>query len=193
MDERVRERIIAEARGNPLALLELPRDPAAAEGGFGRPDARAPSGHIEQSFVRRVQSLPMPTQKLLLAAAAEPVGDKALLIRAARRMGITPDVAAHAEAEGLIEIGTRVRFRHPADALGRLSRRRHRRPPARLTALSPRRPIRSPIRIVVRGMVPTPPSAPMTRWPTNSNGRPTGPRRGVASPPRRRSWSGRRS
>ncbi len=113
MDERVRERIVAEARGNPLALLELPRDPAAAEGGFGRPHARAPSSHIEQSFVRRVQSLPTPTQKLLLAAAAEPVGDKALLIRAARRMGITPDVAAHAEAEGLIEIGTRVRFRHP--------------------------------------------------------------------------------
>jgi DNA-binding CsgD family transcriptional regulator len=113
LDERVRDRIIAEARGNPLALLELPRDPAASEGGFGRPDARGPAGHIEQSFVRRVQSLPMPTQKLLLAAAAEPVGDKALLIRAARRLGISPDVAAYAEAEGLIEIGTRVRFRHP--------------------------------------------------------------------------------
>ena len=113
LDERVRERIIAEARGNPLALLELPRDPAAAEGGFGRPGTRAPSGRIEQSFVRRVQSLPMPTQKLLLTAAAEPVGDKALLIRAARRLGISSDVAAHAEAEGLIEIGTRVRFRHP--------------------------------------------------------------------------------
>ena len=113
LDERVRERIIAEARGNPLALLELPRDPAATEGGFGRPDARGPSGHLQQSFVRRVQSLPMPTQKLLLAAAAEPVGDKALLIRAAKRMGITPDVAAHAEAAGLIEIGARVRFRHP--------------------------------------------------------------------------------
>jgi DNA-binding CsgD family transcriptional regulator/tetratricopeptide (TPR) repeat protein len=113
LDERVRERIIAEARGNPLALLELPRDPATGEGGFGRPGARAPSSQIEQSFVRRVQSLPMPTQKLLLTAAAEPVGDKALLIRAARRLGISPDVAAHAEAEGLIEIGTRVRFRHP--------------------------------------------------------------------------------
>jgi DNA-binding CsgD family transcriptional regulator/tetratricopeptide (TPR) repeat protein len=113
LDDRVRERIIAEARGNPLALLELPRDPAAAEGGYGRPDARAPSSHLEQSFVRRVKSLPAPTQKLLLAAAAEPVGDKALLIRAARRLGITPDDAAHAEADGLIEIGTRVRFRHP--------------------------------------------------------------------------------
>lgn len=113
MDERVRDRIIAEARGNPLALLELPRDPAASQGGFGRPDARPPAGHIEQSFVRRVQSLPTPTQRLLLAAAAEPVGDKALLIRAARSLGITTDVAAHAEAEGLLEIGTRVRFRHP--------------------------------------------------------------------------------
>ena len=113
LDDRVRERIIAEARGNPLALRELPRDPAAAEGGFGRPGTRAPSGRIEQSFVRRVQSLPAPTQTLLLTAAAEPVGDKALLIRAARRLGISADVAAHAEAEGLIEIGTRVRFRHP--------------------------------------------------------------------------------
>ncbi len=113
MDDRVRERIIAEARGNPLALRELPRDPAAVGGGFGRPEPRAPFGHIEQSFVRRVRSLPEPTQRLLLTAAAEPVGDKALLIRAAHRMGISPEVAAHAEAEGLIEIGTRVRFRHP--------------------------------------------------------------------------------
>jgi DNA-binding CsgD family transcriptional regulator len=113
MDERVRDRIIAEARGNPLALLELPLDPAAAEGGFGRPDARPPSSRIEQSFLRRIQSLPMPTQRLLLTAAAEPVGDKALLIRAARSLGLSADVAAHAEAEGLIEIDTRVRFRHP--------------------------------------------------------------------------------
>jgi DNA-binding CsgD family transcriptional regulator len=113
LDDRVRERIIAEARGNPLALLELPRDPAAMEGGFGRPDARAPASHIEMSFLRRIQSLPMPTQRLLLTAAAEPVGDKALLIRAARSLGISADVAADAESEGLIEIDTRVRFRHP--------------------------------------------------------------------------------
>jgi DNA-binding CsgD family transcriptional regulator len=113
LDERVRDRIVAEARGNPLALLELPRDPAATEGGFGRPDARPPAGQVEQSFVRRVQSLPIPTQRLLLTAAAEPVGDTALLIRAADRLGISADVAAPAEAAGLIEIGARVRFRHP--------------------------------------------------------------------------------
>jgi DNA-binding CsgD family transcriptional regulator/tetratricopeptide (TPR) repeat protein len=113
LDERVRDRIVAEARGNPLALLELPRDPATAEGGFGRPDGRPPAGRVEQSFLRRVQSLPIPTQRWLLTAAAEPVGDTALLIRAADRLGISADVAAPAEAAGLIEIGTRVRFRHP--------------------------------------------------------------------------------
>ncbi|MGV0792023.1 AAA family ATPase [Mycolicibacterium sp. XJ1819] len=113
MDERVRDRIIAEARGNPLALLELPRDPAATEGGYGRPESRPPAGHIEHSFVRRVQSLPVPTRRLLLAAAADPVGDTALLSRAVDRLGISVDVAAPAEAAGLIEIGARVRFRHP--------------------------------------------------------------------------------
>jgi DNA-binding CsgD family transcriptional regulator len=113
LDERVRDRIVAEARGNPLALLELPHDPAATHGGFGRPDGHRPAGRVEQSFLRRVQSLPVPTQRLLLTAAAEPVGDTSLLIRAADRLGISADVAAPAEAAGLIEIGTRVRFRHP--------------------------------------------------------------------------------
>jgi hypothetical protein len=192
MDERVRERIIAEARGNPLALLELPRDPAAAEGGFGRPDARGPSGHIEQSFVRRVQSLPMPTQRLLLAAAAEPVGDKALLIRAARRMGITPDVAAQAEAEGLIEIGTRVRFRHPlmrsaAYLAADIDDRRQ----AHRALAEETDPQADPDRRAWHGA--NAPSAPTTRWQMNSNDRRTGPRREVVLPPRRRSWNGRRS
>jgi len=113
LDERVRDRIVAEARGNPLALLELPRDPVAAEGGFGRLDTRPAAGHVEQSFMRRIESLPVPTQRLLLAAAAEPVGDMALLIRAAEHLGLSPDDAADAEAAGLIEIGARVRFRHP--------------------------------------------------------------------------------
>ena len=113
LDERVRDRIIAEARGNPLALMELPRDPAASEGGYGRPNSRPPAGHIEQSFIRRVQSLPVLTRRLLLTAAADPMGDTTLLIRAAGRLGISADAAAPAEAAGLIEIGARVRFRHP--------------------------------------------------------------------------------
>ncbi|MCX4766775.1 AAA family ATPase [Streptomyces sp. NBC_01275] len=116
LDQRVRDRIVAESRGNPLALLELPRGLTAAElaGGFGRPDASPLSSQIEQGFLRRVQSLPAETQRLLCTAAAEPVGDVTLLRRAAERLGIDADAAAsHADAAELITLGTRVRFRHP--------------------------------------------------------------------------------
>jgi len=115
LDERVRERIIAETRGNPLALLELPRGLSAVElaGGFGRPDALPLTSRIEQSFVRRLESLPKTTQTLLTTAAAEPVGDVTLLWQAAERLGIGADAAAPAEAAELIELGSRVRFRHP--------------------------------------------------------------------------------
>jgi len=115
LDERVRDRIVAEARGNPLALLELPLGLTAAElaGGFGLPGARPLRSAIEQSFLRRVQSLPLETQRLLLAAAAEPTGDVPLLWRAAERLGIGDGAAAPAEAAGLIEFDVRVRFRHP--------------------------------------------------------------------------------
>ena len=115
LDERVRDRIVAEANGNPLALLELPKGLTAAElaGGFGRPDARPVANRIEQSFLRRVRALPVETQRLLLAAAADPVGDVPLLWRAAEVLGISADAAAPAETDGLIELGARVRFRHP--------------------------------------------------------------------------------
>ncbi|XVV09823.1 LuxR C-terminal-related transcriptional regulator [Actinoplanes sp. CA-131856] len=115
MDQRVRDRIVAETQGNPLALLELPRGltPAELAGGFGRPDARPLAGQIEQSFLRRVGALPPGTQRLLLIAAAEPVGDVTLLTRAAERLGIDVAAASAAEAAGLITIGARVRFHHP--------------------------------------------------------------------------------
>jgi DNA-binding CsgD family transcriptional regulator len=115
IDKRVKDRIVAETRGNPLALLELPRGltPAELAGGFGRPDARPLESQIEQSFLRRIGSLPIATQRLLLAAAAEPVGDVPLLMRVAERLAIRPEAAAAAEAAGLIEFGARVRFRHP--------------------------------------------------------------------------------
>jgi DNA-binding CsgD family transcriptional regulator len=115
LDERVRDRIIAETRGNPLALLEVPRGwtPAELAGGFGLSDVRHLTGRIEQSFLRRLQSLPSQTQQLLLTAAAEPIGDASLLWRAADRLGIPPDAARPAEEAGLIELGIRVRFHHP--------------------------------------------------------------------------------
>ena len=113
LDERVRERIVAETRGNPLALLELPRalTPAELAGGFGLPDAPGLAGRIEDSFRRRLAGLPAETQRLLLVAAAEPVGDPVLLWRAAERLGIGVQAAGHTDA--LLEIGARVTFRHP--------------------------------------------------------------------------------
>ncbi|MCO1659929.1 helix-turn-helix transcriptional regulator [Pseudonocardia humida] len=115
LDERVRDRIVAETRGNPLALLELPRGRTAAElaGGFVRPDARPLAGRIEQSFLRRIGTLPASTRRLLLVAAAEPVGDVPLLRRVAERLGIEIGAVVAAEAVGLIELGARVRFHHP--------------------------------------------------------------------------------
>jgi DNA-binding CsgD family transcriptional regulator len=113
LDERVRERIVAETRGNPLALLELPRGltPAELAGGFGLLDAPELPGQIEESFCRRLVGLPADTQRLLLVAAADPVGDPVLVWRAAERLGI--GVQAAAETDGLLTIGARATFRHP--------------------------------------------------------------------------------
>jgi DNA-binding CsgD family transcriptional regulator len=113
LDARVRERIVAETRGNPLALLELPRGSTSAElaGGFGLPDALGLSGRIEDSFQRRVVRLPADTRRLLLVAAAEPVGDPVLVWRAAGRLGIGHQAAS--ETDGLLAIGASVTFRHP--------------------------------------------------------------------------------
>ena len=90
LDERVRSRIVAETRGNPLALLELPRamTPAELAGGYGVPEAMPMASRIEQGFRRRLESLPPETRRLLLTAAAEPVGDATLVWRAAERLGI---------------------------------------------------------------------------------------------------------
>lgn len=115
LDERVRDRIVAETQGNPLALLELPRDMTAEElaGGFGWPDGGRLAGQIEQTFLRRVQQLPAHTQTLLLTAATDPLGDVTLLARAAQQLGIPMHAIAPAEAADLVELSTRVRFRHP--------------------------------------------------------------------------------
>jgi DNA-binding CsgD family transcriptional regulator len=115
LDARVRDRIIAETGGNPLALLELPRGRRVAElsGGFGVPDAPALCGRIQDTFRRRLEALPADTRRLLLIAAAEPVGDPVLLWRAAGRLGIGAEAAAAAEADGLLSVADRVFFRHP--------------------------------------------------------------------------------
>jgi len=115
LDERVQDRILAETHGNPLALLELPRglSPAQLAGGFGLTGAQAVPARIEESYRRRVEALPADTRLLLLVAAAEPVGDPVLVRAAAARLGIGASAATAAGTDGLVEIGTRVRFRHP--------------------------------------------------------------------------------
>jgi DNA-binding CsgD family transcriptional regulator len=115
LDESVLEQIVAETGGNPLALLELPRGltPAQLAGGFGLPAALPLSAGIEQIFARRLARLPRDARRLLLLAAAEPVGDAALLWRAAQQLEI-PETAAHAaESEGLLTLDSGVVFRHP--------------------------------------------------------------------------------
>ena len=115
LDEAVLERIILETRGNPLALLELPRGltPAELAGGFGLPDAVPLSASIEESFKRRLGNLPDDARRLLLVAATDPAGDPALLWRAAERLGIPESAADILESENLVALAPRVVIRHP--------------------------------------------------------------------------------
>ena len=115
LDEPVLEQIVAETGGNPLAILELPRGltPVELAGGFGLPAALPLSTGIEQSFRRRLARLPPDARRLLLLAAAEPLGDPALLWRSAERFGIPATAADPVESEGLLTLDGAVTFRHP--------------------------------------------------------------------------------
>ena len=115
LDVRVRDQIVAETRGNPLALLELPRQMSAEDlaGGFGFPSAAGISTDVEPTFGARIAALPKPSRLLLLLAAAEPTGDAALVWRAAELLDISPEAAVPAVEADLAGFGTRVRFRHP--------------------------------------------------------------------------------
>jgi len=115
LDARVCDQIVMESHGNPLALLELPRtwNVAGLAGGFGLPSSHPVAGRIEQSYVRRLQLLPSDTRLLVLTAAAEPLGDRVLLDRAAGTLGIDIAAAGPAQDGGLLALGGRVKFAHP--------------------------------------------------------------------------------
>jgi len=131
LDERVRDRLVAETQGSPLRLLELPREMSSAElaGGFRTPRALTSHGQLEEHYAQRIRALPEATQRLLLLAAADPTGDASLLWLAAQNLGIPRSSAVAHESEELLEIGSRVRFCHPvvrsaAYASGSLDARR---------------------------------------------------------------------
>ena len=115
LDARIRDLIIAETQGNPLALLELPRGLSSTQlaGGFGLPGAALLTGRIEDSFARQLAALPEQTRRLVQLAAADPSGDQSLVWRAAERLSLPVQAAAPAVEAGLVEFGGRVRFRHP--------------------------------------------------------------------------------
>ncbi|KRD19669.1 LuxR family transcriptional regulator [Mycobacterium sp. Root265] len=115
IDPSVRDRIVAETRGLPLAILDVPRSVSSTElaGGFWLSGRRSTTTAIEDGFVARIQAMPPDTRQLLLVAAAEPVGDAALFLRAAAELAVPIDALAQAEAAGLIEFGPKMRFQHP--------------------------------------------------------------------------------
>ncbi|WP_394618911.1 AAA family ATPase [Lentzea sp. JNUCC 0626] len=115
LDRRIRDRILTEARGNPLALLELPRELTVTQvaGGFGLLHTDALPSRIEESFLSRIEGLPAPSRMLLLVAAAEPVGDPTVVWRAAERLGVAPATALGDEMNELLSFDVRVIFRHP--------------------------------------------------------------------------------
>jgi DNA-binding CsgD family transcriptional regulator len=115
LDPRVREQIVSETRGIPLAILEVFRDltPAELAGGFGLAGGVHGSGSIEETFRRRIDGLPADSRRLVQLAAADPVGDPLLVWRAAERLGLSTDAARAPAEAGLLEFGARVRFRHP--------------------------------------------------------------------------------
>ncbi len=115
LDDRVVDRLVAETHGNPLALLEFPRGltPPQLAGGFGLPVSVPLAGRIEESFRRRLAKLGPGPRRLLLVAAADPTGDPQILWRASERLGISQEAAEAVEAEGLVDFGERVVFRHP--------------------------------------------------------------------------------
>ncbi|MFC0551251.1 AAA family ATPase [Planotetraspora thailandica] len=115
IDQHIRDRFVAETRGNPLALLELPRELAVTQmaGGSGLLDADTLPSRIEQSFMARIEGLPEQTRLFLLIAAAEPVGDPSLVWRAAERLGVMPATVLASGTDGLLEFDVRVIFRHP--------------------------------------------------------------------------------
>ena len=191
LDERVRDRIVAETRGNPLALLELPqgRTPAELAGGFALPGVVPLSGRIEDTFRHRLEALPPDTRRLLLVAAAEPSGDSALVLRAAERLGLGTATATPARRGGPARAGPARAAAASARPFGGLPRRDARGPPERARGAGGVDRSASSTPIAAPGTAPSRLPGRTPRSPPSSSA-PRGARRRAAATPRRpRSWS----
>ena len=115
IDASVCEQLLVECHGNPLALLELPRtwDAKDLAGGFGLPTRQSIVTRIEQSYTKRLDLLPEETRLLVLAAAAEPLGDPLLLHRAAEILDLGSAAYGPAVDAGLLDWSGGVEFAHP--------------------------------------------------------------------------------
>ncbi len=191
LDAGVRDQIIADTNGNPLALLELPRGltPAQLAGGFGLSSAVPLDGRIEESFARQLEALPAQTRRLVQLAAADPSGDPVLVWRAAGRLAIGAGAAGPAVAAGLAEFGARVRFRHP---LVRSAAYRSASVQTRQELHGALAEATDPLSIPTGGpgTGPRPCRAQTRTLPPNWSGARAGPSAAVVSRPRPRSWSG---
>ncbi len=192
LDIGVRDLILAETRGNPLALLELSRGlkPEQLAGGFGFLDAAHPSERVEESFRRRIEGLPEQTRRLLVIAAADPVGDPALVWRAAARLGIGGEAAVPANQAGVVQLDTRSVSVIPSCVQRSTGRRRCKKGKA-CTGRWRRLPIRNTIPIDGPGIGHMPRPGPTTRSPPSWNASQTAPAPAEGSPPPRHSWNGR--
>jgi len=190
LDARIRDLIIAETQGNPLALLELPRglSPAQLAGGFGLPGAALLTSRIEDSFARQLAALPEQTRRLVQLAAADPSGDQSLVWRAAERLSLPVQAAAPAVEAGLVEFGGRVRFRHP---LARSAAYRSAPLPDRQQMHAALADVTDPQAEPDRGpgTGPRPRPGRMRRSPRSWSGRPGGRGPAAGWPRPRRSWS----
>jgi DNA-binding CsgD family transcriptional regulator len=115
VERGVSERVIAQTGGNPLGLIELGGELSREQlaGDSSLPELLPVGAILRARYLRQIRRMPGETQVLLLAAAADPTGDPALLWRAGEFLGFGVRAAAPAEAEELLRFSPLVRFRHP--------------------------------------------------------------------------------
>jgi hypothetical protein len=114
--EPVREWLLSEAAGNPLALLELPSglSEAQLQGRAALPEAAPLTSRLRSAFAQRIDRLAAAPRTALLIAAVDDTGDVGAVVGAADEAGLPADVLDPAERAGLLRVvDGMIVFRHP--------------------------------------------------------------------------------